>query len=48
VGIDIIGLQDDLHLPAVTMGKSALIWVMGQHVPILNFKGFTDSVGHVG
>ena len=46
VGVEILSLDDKFDLARVTVGKPAFVRVLGQHVTILDFDGFADSIWH--
>ena len=39
-------LSNDFDLATVPVWKTALVRVVREHMPILDFKCFTDAIGH--
>ena len=48
VVIEGIGRQDDLDATRMAMRIFAVLRVLGEHVTVLDFEGFADSIGHSG
>lgn len=46
VALELISLDSDFDLATVPVRKAALVRVVGEHVPVLDFKCFTDAIGH--
>lgn len=48
VFVEVVGLDNELHLAGVTVRELALVWVLREHVSVLDVKGLADSIGHGG
>lgn len=46
VSIELVGLQNEFHLAAMTVREFAEVRMLGQHVTAFDLEGFTDTIRH--
>jgi hypothetical protein len=46
VVVETIRADDQIHPAGMPVGESAPPGVLGEHVPVLDFEGFTDAIDH--